>query len=144
MPAAMPIALSASITDSDFATVLTKTRDVLKDNGFGVITEIDMQATLKAKLGEDTEPYVILGACNPALAHRAVSAEKQLGVLLPCNVVVREDPQQPTTVHIDAMNPQLMAQVVDNPALAPIAEQVTEKIRTVIATLAGDTAERKR
>lgn len=140
----MPIALSTSVTDSNFATVLAKTRDVLKDNGFGVITEIDMQATLKAKLGEDTEPYVILGACNPALAHRAVSVEKQIGVLLPCNVVVREDPQHPTTVHIDAMNPQLMAQVADNPALVPIADEVTEKIRNIIATLAGDTAERNR
>lgn len=140
----MSIALSTSVADSDFATVLARTRDALKGNGFGVITEIDMQATLKAKLDEDTEAYTILGACNPALAHRAVSAEKLIGVLLPCNVVVREDPQQPTTVHIDAMNPQLMGQVIDNPAIVPVAEQVAEKIRNVIAILAGDTPERKR
>ncbi|MBS9535754.1 DUF302 domain-containing protein [Mycobacterium sp. M1] len=140
----MSIALSTSISGTDFGTALADTRNALKDNGFGVITEIDMQATLKAKLGEDTEPYVILGACNPALAHRAVSIEKQIGVLLPCNVVVRQDPHDPTTVHIDAMNPQLMGQVIDNPAIAPVAEEVTEKIRNVIAVLASDTAGRTR
>lgn len=134
----MSIALSTSTTGTDFDTVLARTRAALKDNGFGVITEIDMQATLREKLGESMERYVILGACNPALAHRAVSAERLIGVLLPCNVVVREDPQQPTTVHIDAMNPQLMAQVVDNPALAPIAEQVTEKISNAINALAAE------
>lgn len=134
----MSIALSTSGTAADFDTVVTRTREILKDNGFGVITEIDMQATLKEKLGEETERYLILGACNPALAHRAVSAEKLIGVLLPCNVVVRQDPQQPTLIHVDAMNPQLMSQVVDNPALTPIAEQVTAKIRKAIDTLAAE------
>ncbi|GFG87020.1 DUF302 domain-containing protein [Mycolicibacter algericus] len=133
----MSVAMSTAVTGADFDTVAAKTRELLKDNGFGVLTEIDMQATLKAKLGEDMERYLILGACNPPLAHRAVTAEKRIGVLLPCNVVVREDPQQPETVLVDAMNPQLMAQVVDNPALAPIADEVTEKIRAVIDTLAG-------
>ena len=124
--------------------MLAKTRAALKDNGFGVITEIDMQATLQEKLGESIERYVILGACNPALAHRAVSAEKQIGVLLPCNVVVREDPEQPATVHIDAMNPQLMAQVVDNPALAPIADEVTERISNAINAINATAAEETR
>ncbi|MGV0734518.1 DUF302 domain-containing protein [Mycolicibacter sinensis] len=133
----MSVAMSTAVTGADFDTVTAKTRELLKDNGFGVLTEIDMQATLKAKLGEDMERYLILGACNPPLAHRAVTAEKRIGVLLPCNVVVREDPQQPETVLVEAMNPQLMAQVVDNPALAPIADEVTEKIRAVIDTLAG-------
>lgn len=131
----MSVAMSTSVTGADFDTIVAKTREILKDNGFGVLTEIDMQATLKAKLGQDMERYLILGACNPALAHRAVTAEKRIGVLLPCNVVVREDPQDPATVHIEAMNPQLMAQVIDNPALAPIADEVTERIRTVIDTL---------
>ncbi|MEB3034803.1 DUF302 domain-containing protein [[Mycobacterium] nativiensis] len=132
----MTVAMSTSVTGADFDTVTAKTREILKDNGFGVLTEIDMQATLKAKLGEDMERYLILGACNPPLAHRAVTAEKRIGVLLPCNVVVREDPQDPATVHVEAMNPQLMAQVIDNPALAAIADEVTEKIRNVVDTLA--------
>lgn len=133
----MSVAMSTAVSGVDFDTVTAKTRELLKDNGFGVLTEIDMQATLRAKLGEEMERYLILGACNPPLAHRAVTAEKRIGVLLPCNVVVREDPQQDGTVLVEAMNPQLMAQVVDNPALAPIADEVTEKIRTVIDTLAG-------
>lgn len=137
----MAVAISTSATGTDFDKVVARTREVLKDNGFGVITEIDMQATLKDKLGEAAdgmERYVILGACNPSLAHRAVTAERQIGVLLPCNVVVREDPQQPTTVHVEAMNPQLMAQVADNPALVPIADQVTEQIRSAIDALAEE------
>ncbi|MGH3562246.1 MAG: DUF302 domain-containing protein [Mycobacterium sp.] len=134
----MSIAMSTSTTGTDFDKVVARTRDVLKDNGFGVLTEIDVQATLKEKLGENMERYLILGACSPRFAHQAVSAEKQIGVLLPCNVVVREDPQQPATVHIEAMNPQLMAQVVDNPALVAIADQVTEKIRNAIDTLAAE------
>jgi len=132
----MSVAISAALAGADFDTVTEKTREILKDNGFGVLTEIDMQATLKAKLGEEMERYLILGACNPPLAHRAVTAEKLIGVLLPCNIVVREDTERPGTVLVDAMNPELMAQIVDNPALAAIADEVTEKIRTVIDTLA--------
>ncbi|MEB3022083.1 DUF302 domain-containing protein [[Mycobacterium] crassicus] len=132
----MSVAMSTSVTGADFDTVTAKTREALKDNGFGVLTEIDMQATLKAKLGEDMERYLILGACNPPLAHRAVTAEKRIGVLLPCNVVVREDPQDSATVHVEAMNPQLMAQVIDNPELAAIADEVTAKIRAVVDTVA--------
>ncbi|UVO14161.1 DUF302 domain-containing protein [Mycobacterium sp. SVM_VP21] len=131
----MSVAMSTALTGADFDAVTEKTREVLKDNGFGVLTEIDMQATLRAKLGEEMERYLILGACNPPLAHRAVTAEKRIGVLLPCNVVVREDTEHPGTVLVEAMNPQLMAQVIDNPALAAIAEEVREKIRTVIDTL---------
>ncbi|MGB3520257.1 MAG: DUF302 domain-containing protein [Mycobacterium sp.] len=132
----MSVAMSTAVTGTDFDAVTAKTREILKDNGFGVLTEIDMQATLKAKLGEEMERYLILGACNPPLAHRAVTAEKRIGVLLPCNVVVREDTEHPDTVLVEAMNPQLMAQVIDNPALAAIADEVSEKIRTVIDTLA--------
>ncbi|CAJ1510367.1 DUF302 domain-containing protein [[Mycobacterium] holstebronense] len=131
----MSVAMSTAVTGADFDAVTEKTREVLKDNGFGVLTEIDMQATLKAKLGEQMERYLILGACNPPLAHRAVTAEKRIGVLLPCNIVVREDTEHPGTVLVEAMNPQLMAQVIDNPALAAIADEVSEKIRTVIDTL---------
>jgi uncharacterized protein (DUF302 family) len=137
----MVIALSTSATETDFDKVVARTREILKDNGFGVLTEIDVQATLKEKLGESAEDigrYLILGACNPQFAYQAVSVEKQIGVLLPCNVVVREDAQHPATVHVEAMNPQLMAQLIDNPALVSIAEQVTERIRRTIDTLAEE------
>jgi uncharacterized protein (DUF302 family) len=134
----MPIALSTSANGADFDKVVSRAREVLQNNGFGVLTEIDVQATLKEKLGESMERYLILGACSPSFAHQAVSAEKQIGVLLPCNVVVREDAQQPATVHIEAMNPQLMSQLIDNPAVTPIADQVTERIQAVIDTLADE------
>lgn len=134
----MSIAISTSTSNIAFDKVVGRTRDVLKDNGFGILTEIDVQATLKEKLGESMERYLILGACNPPLAHRALSAEKQVGLLLPCNVVVREDPQNPSTVHIEAMDPQLMVQVVDDPAFSPVAKQATEQLRAAINTLAKE------
>lgn len=134
----MSIAISTSTDTTDFDKVVARTREVLKDNGFGVLTEIDVQATLKAKLGESMERYLILGACNPPLAHGALSANKQVGLLMPCNVVVREDPQNPATVHIEAMNPQLMEQFVDDPAVAPIAEKATRQLQAAISTLAEE------
>lgn len=127
---------TAVTVDRPYVDVVEQVREALREQGFGILTEIDVQATMREKLGEQTGPHLILGACNPPLAYRALTAEPSIGLLLPCNVVVREDPQDTATVHIEAMNPQLMAQVVDNPALAPIADEVTEKIRTVIDTLA--------
>jgi uncharacterized protein (DUF302 family) len=134
----MSIAISTSTDTADFDKVVSKTREVLKDNGFGVLTEIDVQASLKEKLGESIERYLILGACNPPLAHRAVSANKQVGLLLPCNVVVREDADNPATVHIEAMNPQLMVEVADDPALSPIADQAVRQLEAAISTLAEE------
>lgn len=131
----MSIAISTSIDAADFDKVVSRTREILKDNGFGVLTEIDVQATLKEKLGESMERYLILGACNPQLAHRALSAKKQVGLLMPCNVIVREDPQNPATVHIEAMHPRLMAEVVDDPGLSPVAEQATRQLETAISAL---------
>lgn len=134
----MSIAISTSTDTTDFGKVVVRTREVLKDNGFGILTEIDVQATLKQKLGESMQRYLILGACNPLLAHRALSAKKQVGMLMPCNVVIREDAENPATVHIEAMNPQLMVEFVDDPGLSPVAEQATRQLQTAISTLAEE------
>ena len=130
----MSIAISTSL-QSTFAEAVTRTRDALAAQGFGVLTEIDMKATLKAKLGHDMENYLILGACNPPLAHRAVDIDRQIGLLLPCNVVVRTDPSDDTRVLVEAMNPQLLVQVTEEPALQDVADEVTAKLRAAIDSL---------
>ena len=137
----MHLARSTTLTTS-FAEAVTRTRAALQEQGFGVLTEIDMQATLKAKLDADMERYLILGACNPPLAHRAVEANRQIGLLLPCNVVVREDAAVPGTVVVEAMNPQLLVQVTDQPALAPIADEAGRRLQAAIDALTtGDRAQ---
>jgi uncharacterized protein (DUF302 family) len=130
----MSIALSTTLHTS-FADAVTRTRDALAQQGFGVLTEIDMKATLKAKLGEDMEEYVILGACNPPLAHRAVNADRQIGLLLPCNVVVRTDLADDESVIVEAMNPQILVEVTGEPALREIADEVTTKMQAAIDSL---------
>ena len=130
----MTIALSTALHTS-FADAVTRTRDALTQQGFGVLTEIDMKATLKAKLGEDMEDYLILGACNPPLAHRAVNADRQIGLLLPCNVVVRADRTDETSVIVEAMNPQILVEVTGEPALRDIADEVTRKMQAAIDSL---------
>lgn len=107
-------------------------KEALKAEGFGVLCEIDVQATLKAKLGVDQPPYVILGACNPTLAHQALCAEPDLGLLLPCNVVVYE---AEGSIWVKAIEPHKMLSVVDNPAVEAIAGQVREKLERVLAQL---------
>jgi len=102
----MGIALSTRLHTS-FDDAVLRTREALAEQGFGVLTEIDVKATLKAKLNEDMEDYLILGACNPPLAHRAVNIDRQIGLLLPCNVVVRTDPKKDGTVLVEAMDPQV-------------------------------------
>jgi uncharacterized protein (DUF302 family) len=92
-------------------------------------------AILKAKLGHDMEDYLILGACNPPLAHRAVEVDRQIGVLLPCNVVIRTDPDHADIVLVDAMNPRLLGDVTGEPRLNPIAEEVTGKLQAAIDSL---------
>ena len=130
----MSIAISTSL-HSSFADAVARTRDALAAQGFGVLTEIDMKATLKAKLGQDMENYLILGACNPPLAHRAVDIDRQIGLLLPCNVVVRTDPADDSRVIVEAMNPQLLVQVTGESALQDVADAVTSKLRAAIEAL---------
>jgi uncharacterized protein (DUF302 family) len=135
----MSIALSTTLRAS-FDDAVTRTREALAAQGFGVLTEIDMKATLSTKLGEsagdELGDYVILGACNPPLAQRAVSIDRQIGLLLPCNVVVRRDPDD-TTVHVEAMNPQLLVEVTGEAKLRPVADEVTTKLQSAIDSLAG-------
>ena len=107
-------------------------REALKAQGFGVLTEIDVQATLRDRLGENMEPYLILGACNPPLAHRALAADRSIGLLLPCNVVIRADAGQ--TV-IEALDPQTMIAVAGNPALQPVADEAASRLRAALDSL---------
>ena len=130
----MDLALSTSL-QTTFEDAVAQTREALAEHGFGVLTEIDVKATLKAKLGHEMGDYLILGACNPPLAHRAIEAMPQIGLLLPCNVVVRADPDHAGTVLVEAMNPGLMVEVTDAPALRPIAEEVAGKLQAAIDSL---------
>ena len=137
----MGYALSASL-QTGFADAVERTRKALADQGFGVLTEIDMKATLKEKLGEDMEDYVILGACNPPLAHRAVECDRQIGLLLPCNVAVRLDPADPARVIVDAMDPQVMVQLSDGAGMREVADEAAQKLRAAIDALQQAGAER--
>ncbi|MBF6070659.1 DUF302 domain-containing protein [Nocardia farcinica] len=130
----MDLALSTSL-HTTFDDAIERTRTALAEQGFGILTEIDMQATLKAKLGHDMEDYRILGACNPPLAHRAVETNRQIGLLLPCNVVVRRDRTDPDTIIVEAMNPQLMVQVTDQPAFDTVADEATTRLHAALAAL---------
>ena len=130
----MGIALSTTLHTS-FDDAVERTRRALAEQGFGVLTEIDMKATLKAKLGEDMENYLILGACNPPLAHRAVNVDRQIGLLLPCNVVVRADPKTKDTVLVEAMDPQVLVDVTGEAELRPVADEVATKLRAAIDSL---------
>ena len=120
--------------DRDFDDVLATTRQALADEGFGVLTEIDVKATMKAKLDVDREEYVILGACNPPLAHQALEAEPELGVLLPCNVVVyRADGR----TRVSAVAAEQMLGMVGNQALEPVATEVAGRLRRVLDAIAA-------
>jgi uncharacterized protein (DUF302 family) len=120
-------------TDLDFDAAERRTRELLQDEGFGVLTEIDVQATLRAKLGAEFRPYKILGACNPQLAHRALEVEPGIGLLLPCNVVIEEIPAAQVTVRF--MEPRSALSVVVNPAIEPIAADASERLHRVAERL---------
>ena len=120
--------LSAT-TRQTFAAAVERVRDELKTEGFGILSEIDVQATLREKLGVEEEPYLILGACNPPLAHQALSAEPDLGTLLPCNVVVYQRDGQ---THISAIDAERMLSIVGNDSLASVAAEVRGKLAAVV------------
>lgn len=125
--------------NTTFEDAVERTTSALADQGFGVLTRIDVKTTLKQKLGEDMEDYLILGACNPTLAHKALDVDRQIGQLLPCNVVVRADPgSQGGAVLVEAMDPQIMVKVTDQPALRAIADEAAAKIRAAIEALGSD------
>jgi uncharacterized protein (DUF302 family) len=130
----MGIAVSTALHTS-FDDAVRLTREALAEQGFGVLTEIDVKATLKAKLNEDMEDYLILGACNPPLAHRAVNIDRQIGLLLPCNVVVRTDPEDENTVLVEAMDPQVLVDVTGEAELRPVADEVATKLQAAIDSL---------
>jgi uncharacterized protein (DUF302 family) len=123
---------TGKLVPASFAETLERTRAALADEGFGVMCDIDVAATLQAKLGVETDDYVILGACNPALAQRALLAEREVGLLLPCNVIVYA---AEGGTRVSAIDPAVMLAMIDNPALAEVANEVRAKLTRVIERL---------
>lgn len=121
----------ATTVDLPYERAVERTREALTAEGFGVLTEIDVRATLKKKLDADFRPYVILGACNPPLAHRALVAEQNIGLLLPCNVVVYAADEEGRSV-VAAVDPEVSIGRVGNDALVPVAADVKERLRRVL------------
>ncbi|HEY4489225.1 MAG TPA: DUF302 domain-containing protein [Candidatus Paceibacterota bacterium] len=116
-------------TRGTFEETLEKTKSELAKAGFGILTEIDVKATLKEKLDKEYDRYIILGACNPPLAYKALMAEKDIGLLLPCNVLVYEDESK---TYVSAIVPSVAMSMVENPSLGEIAKEVDEKLKSVV------------
>ncbi|MGK9464912.1 DUF302 domain-containing protein (plasmid) [Streptomyces sp. G6] len=119
--------------DLPYDQAVPKVKEAFKEQGFGTLTEIDVRATLKDKLGQDMEDYVILGACNPQLAHRALDIERAIGLLLPCNVVVRTTEDDKTLVQ--ALDPKVMVTVPERPEVQPVAEDADTRIQAALDAL---------
>ena len=126
---------STQLDNITFDEAVSKTTEALKDEGFGVLTEIDMKATLKKKLDVDYHNYKILGACNPPLAYKALQSENKIGTMLPCNVIVQE--KELGTIEIAAVDPAASMQAIENKALISVAKKVRDKLKRVITNLGG-------
>ena len=120
--------------ERSYAETVARVRAALLEQGFGVLTEIDVTATMQAKLGKHIEDYLILGACNPPLAYQALDVERSLGLMLPCNVVVRA--ADAGTV-VEILDPHTMVSLTDRPELRPVADEATRRLDAVLATLAS-------
>ncbi|MFQ6132816.1 MAG: DUF302 domain-containing protein [Armatimonadota bacterium] len=131
---ATELSLNASL-DLPYAQAVARVREALKQEGFGILTEIDVRETLKQKLDADFKRYVILGACNPPLAHRALSAEDQVGLLLPCNVIVYE---AEAGTAVQALNPLAMGQFFTAPEVQAVAQEAYGRLQRSLASLAGE------
>lgn len=118
----------------DYEQAVERTRAALAEQGFGVLTEIDVRATMKKKLDVDFRPYIILGACNPSMAYKALSAEPDIGLLLPCNVIVYAG-DEPNTSVVAAMDPVAALALTGNPAVGPIAEEVRGRLDRALSTI---------
>jgi uncharacterized protein (DUF302 family) len=132
-----PVTVQTSFTfgtrlNGSIAEVRPAVEAALKAEGFGILTEIDVAATMKARLGVDQDPYLILGACNPPLAHRAIQADPSVGALLPCNVVLRADGDD--TI-VEAMDPLAALGIVETPGVHPVAEEAAARLRRAVASL---------
>ena len=124
---------SANLHDIAFDTAIEKVTDALKQEGFGVLTDIDMKATMKKKLDVDFRPYRILGACNPPFAYKALEAEDKIGTMLPCSVIVRQKDDQ--LIEVAAIDPVASMQAVENNSLGPVALEIRERLKRVINSL---------
>ncbi len=123
----------SKVLDSDMDGAIARTREVLAANGFGVLTEIDVKATLKKKIDVDFRPYMILGACNPGFAHKALQAEDKIGTMLPCNVIVQQ--LDDGKVEVSAVDPMASMQAIENPSLGDIAGKVQGLLKQVVDSL---------
>ena len=126
---------TTTLTGLSFDEAITQTTAALKAEGFGILSDIDVQQAMKEKLGKDMPPYRILGACNPPLAHQAVTAVPDIGLLLPCNVVVREE--APGRVVVGFLDPQVMVKLVGQPEVKAVADAAEQRLRRACASLGG-------
>ena len=129
---------TTTLVGVSFDDALARTTAALKAEGFGVLSDIDVQRAMKEKLGADMRPYRILGACNPPLAHQALQAEPDIGLLLPCNVIVREE--APQRVVIGFLDPQIMVGLVDRPEVQTVADEAQRRLRRACESLGGTSA----